>query len=132
MADAVARHVVTFGRVLREAGLEVGPGRLADALTGLDLVDLVAPRRRLLDAAPDARLALGGPGGVRRRVSRLVPPRSDGAGVPPGHGGDVAAGCCGAAPSGSARTRTAARRARTRRRSATARTSCCAGATSRT
>ena len=26
MADAVARHVVTFGRVLREAGLEVGPG----------------------------------------------------------------------------------------------------------
>ena len=40
MADAVARHVVTFGRVLREAGLEVGPGRLADALTGLDLVDL--------------------------------------------------------------------------------------------
>jgi uncharacterized protein len=40
MADAVARHVVTFGRVLREAGLEVGPGRLADALSGLDLVDL--------------------------------------------------------------------------------------------
>ena len=40
MADAVARHVVTFGRVLREAGLEVGPGRLADALTGLDLVEL--------------------------------------------------------------------------------------------
>ncbi len=40
MADAVARHVVTFGRVLREAGLEVGPGRLVDALTGLDLVDL--------------------------------------------------------------------------------------------
>jgi uncharacterized protein with von Willebrand factor type A (vWA) domain len=40
MADAVARHVVTFGRVLREAGLEVGPGRLADSLSGLDLVDL--------------------------------------------------------------------------------------------
>jgi uncharacterized protein with von Willebrand factor type A (vWA) domain len=40
MAGAVATHVVTFGRVLREAGLEVGPGRLADALTGLDLVDL--------------------------------------------------------------------------------------------
>jgi uncharacterized protein with von Willebrand factor type A (vWA) domain len=32
--------VVTFGRVLREAGVEVGPGRLADALTGLDQVDL--------------------------------------------------------------------------------------------
>ena len=40
MAEAVARHVVAFGRVLREAGLEVGPGRVADALTGLDLVDL--------------------------------------------------------------------------------------------
>ena len=26
--------------MLREAGLEVGPGRLADALTGLDLVEL--------------------------------------------------------------------------------------------
>jgi uncharacterized protein with von Willebrand factor type A (vWA) domain len=34
------RHVVTFGRVLREAGLEVGPGRISDALTGLDLVDV--------------------------------------------------------------------------------------------
>ena len=34
--DAVLRQVVTFGRILREAGLEVGPGRLADALSGLD------------------------------------------------------------------------------------------------
>lgn len=40
MSDALARHVVTFGRVLREAGLEIGPGRLADALTGLDRVDV--------------------------------------------------------------------------------------------
>src|SRR5262245_49718174 len=40
MPDAVATHVVTFGRVLREAGLEVGPGRLCDAIAGLDLVDL--------------------------------------------------------------------------------------------
>lgn len=32
--------MVTFGRVLREAGLEVGPGRIADALTALDEVDL--------------------------------------------------------------------------------------------
>jgi uncharacterized protein len=32
--------VATFGRVLREAGLEVGPGRLADALAALDHVDL--------------------------------------------------------------------------------------------
>jgi uncharacterized protein with von Willebrand factor type A (vWA) domain len=38
--DAIVRHVVTFGRVLREAGLEVGPGRIADALSALDQVDL--------------------------------------------------------------------------------------------
>jgi uncharacterized protein with von Willebrand factor type A (vWA) domain len=40
MADALVRHVVTFGRVLREAGIEVGPGRVIDALRGLDRVDL--------------------------------------------------------------------------------------------
>ena len=39
--NALVRHVVTFGRVLREAGLEVGPGRVSDALHGLDIVDLV-------------------------------------------------------------------------------------------
>jgi hypothetical protein len=37
---AVVRHVVVFGRVLREGGLEVGPGRVADALRGLDRVEL--------------------------------------------------------------------------------------------
>jgi uncharacterized protein len=37
---AVVRHVTVFGRVLREGGLEVGPGRIADALRGLDAVDL--------------------------------------------------------------------------------------------
>ena len=31
---------MTFGRVLREGGLEIGPGRIADALRGLDQVDL--------------------------------------------------------------------------------------------
>lgn len=40
---AIVRQVVSFGRVLREAGLEVGPGRVADALAGLDAVDV---RRR--------------------------------------------------------------------------------------
>jgi hypothetical protein len=40
MADAVVRHVVTFGRVLREVGIEVGPGRVADALRGIAAVDL--------------------------------------------------------------------------------------------
>ena len=38
--DAVTRKLVTFGRILREAGMEVGPGRVQDALRGLDLVDL--------------------------------------------------------------------------------------------
>src|SRR5207244_3658818 len=37
---AVVRHVVVFGRVLREGGLEVGPRRIADALRGLDAIDL--------------------------------------------------------------------------------------------
>src|SRR4051794_34722329 len=39
-AEAFVRQVVTFGRVLREAGLEVGPGRIIDALQGLDAVEL--------------------------------------------------------------------------------------------
>jgi uncharacterized protein with von Willebrand factor type A (vWA) domain len=38
--DALLRQVVTFGRVLREAGLEVGPGRIADAVRGLGAVGL--------------------------------------------------------------------------------------------
>lgn len=37
---AVVKHVVVFGRILREGGLEVGPGRISDALRGLDSVDL--------------------------------------------------------------------------------------------
>jgi uncharacterized protein with von Willebrand factor type A (vWA) domain len=38
--NAIVRHVVTFGRVLREVGIEVGPGRIVDAVRGLDAVDL--------------------------------------------------------------------------------------------
>ena len=38
----IVRQLVTFGRCLREAGLEIGPGRLADALTGLSHVDVGA------------------------------------------------------------------------------------------
>jgi uncharacterized protein with von Willebrand factor type A (vWA) domain len=41
-SDPLLSHVVTFGRVLREVGLEVGPGRLQDALRGLDAVDLTS------------------------------------------------------------------------------------------
>ncbi|MGZ8783895.1 MAG: vWA domain-containing protein [Gaiellaceae bacterium] len=37
---AIVRHVVTFGRVLREVGIEVGPGRVADAVRALDAVDV--------------------------------------------------------------------------------------------
>jgi uncharacterized protein len=37
---AIVRHVVTFGRVLREVGIEVGPGRVVDAVNGLGAVDL--------------------------------------------------------------------------------------------
>jgi uncharacterized protein len=40
VSEAFTRQVVTFGRVLREAGLEVGPGRVVDALQGLDEVGL--------------------------------------------------------------------------------------------
>lgn len=38
--DALVRHVVAFGRVLRAAGLDVGPGRVAEALAGLDNVEI--------------------------------------------------------------------------------------------
>jgi uncharacterized protein with von Willebrand factor type A (vWA) domain len=38
--DAILGHVVTFGRVLHEAGLEIGPGRVANSLRALDAVDL--------------------------------------------------------------------------------------------
>ena len=37
---AVVGKLVGFGRVLRRSGVEVGPGRLADALRGLDAVDM--------------------------------------------------------------------------------------------
>lgn len=40
MSEGLTRQVVTFGRVLREAGLDVGAGRIADALRGLDRVEL--------------------------------------------------------------------------------------------
>jgi uncharacterized protein with von Willebrand factor type A (vWA) domain len=40
VSEALTRQVVTFGRVLREAGLEVGAGRVADALRALDRVGL--------------------------------------------------------------------------------------------
>ena len=38
--DALVRKLTLFGRVLRSAGAEVGPGRLQDAVQALDAVDL--------------------------------------------------------------------------------------------
>jgi uncharacterized protein len=40
LGDVVLERMVGFGRVLRSAGLEVGPGRLQDALRGLEVVGL--------------------------------------------------------------------------------------------
>jgi hypothetical protein len=38
--DAFLRDLVSFGRLLRASGAEVGPGRVADAVRGLDAVGL--------------------------------------------------------------------------------------------
>ncbi len=40
LGDVVLERMVGFGRVLRAAGMEVGPGRLQDALRGLEVVGL--------------------------------------------------------------------------------------------
>ncbi len=40
----IVRHVVTFSRVLREVGIEVGPGRVVDAVRGLGAVELTSQR----------------------------------------------------------------------------------------
>jgi uncharacterized protein with von Willebrand factor type A (vWA) domain len=39
-ADTLVRKLVAFGRALREDGVEVGPGRLQDALRALDVVGI--------------------------------------------------------------------------------------------
>ena len=73
VSEALTRHIVTFGRVLREAGMEVGPGRVADALRGPRPPRHHLAGGRLLDAAHDARDAARGPRDVRPRVRRVVP-----------------------------------------------------------
>src|SRR6266571_147145 len=91
--SAVVRHLVTFGRVLREAGLEVGPGRIADSLKGLDAVELerqddvywtlrqtLVSRREDLDAfdrAFDAWFLRVGGKPVARPVDRARPPAGE-------------------------------------------------------
>jgi uncharacterized protein with von Willebrand factor type A (vWA) domain len=91
---SIVRHVVTFGRVLREAGLEVGPGRVADAVRGLEAVDLTreddvyfALRQTLVSRHDDLELFdraftawfLGGP--VLPLVRERVEQAPDGAGA---------------------------------------------------
>ena len=60
-ANAVVRHIVTFGRVLREVGVEVGPGRVADAPRRREGHDAVLRDRRHVDVVPE----LGIRGGAR-------------------------------------------------------------------
>jgi uncharacterized protein with von Willebrand factor type A (vWA) domain len=111
--NALTGHVVTFGRVLREAGVEVGPGRIADALAGLDAVDLTSrddvywtlrqtlvSRHGELDVfdrafaawflrAPVVPAWRGLPPPVVRRQERLAKASSDpGRGDDPQHDGD--------------------------------------------
>ena len=122
----VVRHVVTFGRVLREAGLEVGPGRVADALRGLDAVELarqddvywtlrqtLVSRREDLEAfdrAFDAWfLARGRAAAARAAPSAAAARRAPQGRAPPGPGPELDGG---------------------ETRSAGARTSCCARRTS--
>jgi uncharacterized protein len=106
--DAVARHVVVFGRVLREAGLEVGPGRVGDALKGLDAIELgrqedvywtlrqtLVSRREDLEAFDRAFDAWFLGGAARPLPRRTEPPRRAGArrkGGAPGPGPELDGG----------------------------------------
>ena len=80
---AIVRHVVTFGRVLREVGIEVGPGRVSTMLSRPRRRRPHAAGRRLLHASADARLAPRRARALRPRVRRLVPARSGRAARPP-------------------------------------------------
>ena len=83
-ASAVVRHIVTFGRVLREAGLEVGPGRVSDALAGLDAVELARQddvywtlrRRSSRGARSSTRSTARSTRGSSARPCSRRPPRS--------------------------------------------------------
>jgi uncharacterized protein len=75
--------VVTFGRVLREAGLEVGPGRISDALHGLDAVELARRddvywtlRQTLVSRAEDLEAFDRAFAAWFLRAPELAPPRT--------------------------------------------------------
>ena len=103
----VARHIVTFGRVLREAGLEVGPGRVSDALRGLAAVDLtrrddvywtlrqtLVSRREDIDAFDRAFHAWFLRAAVEPRAAKAAPPAGGERrrGAPPGPGPELDGG----------------------------------------
>jgi uncharacterized protein len=105
---AVVSHIVTFGRVLREAGLEVGPGRVADALKGLDAVGLsrqddvywtlrqtLVSRREDIEPFDRAFRAWFLRTAVEPAAAATTPPPSQGErrkGAPPGPGPEVDGG----------------------------------------
>jgi uncharacterized protein with von Willebrand factor type A (vWA) domain len=106
-ASPFVTHVVAFGRVLREAGLEVGPGRVADALRGLDAVELSRPddvywtlRQTLVARAEDLdafdrAFAAWFRGLAAPPTPAAVPPRQRGErrkGAPPGPGPEIDGG----------------------------------------
>jgi uncharacterized protein with von Willebrand factor type A (vWA) domain len=112
MSDALVRHLTVFGRVLREAGLEVGPGRIQDALRGLDVIDLTrrddvywtlrqtlvsrAEDLETFDRAWDAWFLRAAVQPLRREAPPPPGPRQRQAGPPPGaverEGGEVRPG----------------------------------------
>ena len=132
VSDALVRHVVTFGRVLREAGLEVGPGpdRRRAARRSTTSASTRAGRR-LLDAAHHARHAPRGDRRLRPRVRRLVPaPRLRPLAPPrvrPAHARRGAPRCAAAPDPGEP---TPAGRASREERRLQRRTRCCARRTS--
>jgi hypothetical protein len=95
--NAILGHVVTFGRVLREAGLEIGPGRVVDALRALDAVDLARQddvyfslRQTLVSRHDELELFDRAFNAWFLRVPVLPPPRERSEAEPATRGGDVA------------------------------------------
>lgn len=87
--------MVTFGRVLREAGLEVGPGRIQDALCGLDLVGLEKRddfywtlRQTLVSRADDIEAFDRAFAAWFLRAPELAPPRTPHTNKPKPEAGD--------------------------------------------
>ena len=74
--QAIVRHVVTFGRVLREVGIEVGPGRDCGRRARARRSRSHAAGRRLLHSPPDPRLAPRRARALRPGLRRVVHARA--------------------------------------------------------